>query len=481
MPGSGSPHYSLQTGFQFNGPAFNGFVNRPRQGALGAVTYYTDIGGNSHNFKAGVDYQHLESSSQFGFVNNQVFRDLSYNFRDRTFVPDTRRDYDPPVASTSDGKIWAVYARDKFELGKHLFLELGFRYEHQNSNDDINRITVSAGTISPRHLGVLRHLRHGQEPRRRDVRPLLPVRAAGLLRRLRPERAAGHVRQLQLERHGVRLFVADLRVGQRRPDPVEPQAHVHRRRHPRLPAADRQHDGRDGHGHLPQVGQHHRRRSDPGRRGQQTVTYTNYAPGARKFYGIEAVVRQAVLRPLERQRELRLGQDEDEHHVERCELARRLPELQLPPGPQELDLSIRTIGTGGFIPCSVVNDGPNKTGQPTLSINHSVKAAGAYAQSVGPVNLALGLGGAVPSGIHYQQQRTMNDPHPGHDDQQRADRDVLLRRARQRSDADDLPDRHVPRSHVHRLAHGRARPQRRGLQHHQSAEAGHRQQHQLVR
>ncbi|HYK42312.1 MAG TPA: carboxypeptidase regulatory-like domain-containing protein, partial [Thermoanaerobaculia bacterium] len=37
--GAGSMHYDEGTGFQFNGPTFDGFVNRPRQGVLGAVTY----------------------------------------------------------------------------------------------------------------------------------------------------------------------------------------------------------------------------------------------------------------------------------------------------------------------------------------------------------------------------------------------------------------------------------------------------------
>jgi hypothetical protein len=72
-----------------------------------------------------------------------------------------------------------------------------------------------------------------------------------------------------------------------------------------------------------------------------------------------------------------------------------------------------TIGTGGIIPCSVVVDGPNKYGEPALSINNSLKLAGAYAQSVGPVNLALGLGGILSSGVHYQKQRTVNVLIPG--------------------------------------------------------------------
>ena len=72
---NGAPHFNLANSFYFNGAFFDGYVNRPRQGILGAATYYTDIAGNSHSFKAGVDYQHLNSTSQFGYPNNQLFID----------------------------------------------------------------------------------------------------------------------------------------------------------------------------------------------------------------------------------------------------------------------------------------------------------------------------------------------------------------------------------------------------------------------
>src|SRR5262249_9299897 len=67
-----------------------------------------------------------------------------------------------------------------------------------------------------------------------------------------------------------------------------------------------------------------------------------------------------------------------------------------------------TIGTGGVIPCAIVNDGANKFGTPNYNLTHNVKMAGAYVQSVGPVNLALGMGGQLITGIHYQKQRTMS-------------------------------------------------------------------------
>src|SRR5262249_32271409 len=92
----GSPHLSLADGFYYNGAFFDGYVNRPRQGILGAATYYTQIAGDSHSLKAGVDYQHLNSTSQFGFPNNQLYIDQSFDFRTRNFVPSARRDYAPP-------------------------------------------------------------------------------------------------------------------------------------------------------------------------------------------------------------------------------------------------------------------------------------------------------------------------------------------------------------------------------------------------
>src|SRR6185295_6678591 len=55
----------------------------------------------------------------------------------------------------------------------------------------------------------------------------------------------------------------------------------------------------------------------------------------------------------------------------------------------------------------------NKSGQPALSINHSLKFGGAYVHSLGPVNLAAGLGGVVSSGVHYQKQRSVNVLIPG--------------------------------------------------------------------
>jgi hypothetical protein len=409
LPGfEGQPvHFNEANGFQMNGANFNGFVNRPRQGALAAVTYFADLGGNSHSFKGGVDYQHLVSTNLFGFPGNQVFLDQSFNFVTRAFVPDQRRDYVTPVASTSDGKIWAVYARDKFEIGKHVFMEIGFRYEHQNSNDDINRVTVSAGTISPRAsisydiFGTGKSLvvgtygrfyqfvlqgfsdTFGQNAQQATYDNFVwngtayvfsshvagSGSAAQIPATLKPtyndEGTLGYRQQI-----GNTIGVQVTGIYRNWNNIIED-----------VPVLDTA--------------------------GNRTITYANYAPGDRKFWGFEAVVDKRFSDHWNANASYAWGKTTGNNFADSgSALGNYLTSnCRTTTDP--------TVGTGGVIPCAIVTDGPNVTGQPTLSINSSFKAAAAYAQSVGPVNLALGLGGSVTSGIHYQKQRTVNVLIPG--------------------------------------------------------------------
>ncbi len=147
---NGAPHTSEADGFWYNGATFDGFVNRPRRQLIAAVSYFLPLGHTTNNFKFGYDWQSLRSGAQFAYPNNQLFIDKSFDAVNHTFVPDIRRDYDPPAASTSKGKITSLYARDKVEITPRLFLEGGLRYEHQSGNSDIGVDTVKASTVSPR-------------------------------------------------------------------------------------------------------------------------------------------------------------------------------------------------------------------------------------------------------------------------------------------------------------------------------------------
>lgn len=407
LAGAGAMHFNEATGFQFNGPTFDGFVNRPRQGALGAVTYFMDLGGNSHSFKAGVDYQHLVSASQFGFVNDQVFRDISFNYQTRAFVPDTRRDYVAPLPSISDGKIWAAYARDKFEIGKHVFMEIGFRYEHQNSNDDINRITVSAGTISPRAsisydiFGTGKSLVVGTYGRFYQF--VLQGFSDGFGQNAQQATYDNFV--WDGTAYVFSNHVAGSGSSAQIPTTLKPT-----------------YNDEGTVGYRQQIGNTigvqvtgiYRKWNNIiddvpilSTAGAQTTQYTNYAPGDRKFWGFEAVVDKRFSDHWNANASYAWGKTTGNTF---SDTASSLGDFLTSNCRTTVD---PTIGTGGIIPCSTVDEGPNKTGQPALSINNSLKAAGAYTQAVGPVNLALGLGGTVVSGVHYQKQRSVNVLKPG--------------------------------------------------------------------
>lgn len=149
---NGALHLDLVTGRFFNGSFFDGFVDRPREQAVGAISYFTELGGNDHELKFGADWQNLKSSNFFGPNNGQMFIDESFDHVNRTFVPFLRRDYatDP---STSSGELLAFYLLDKFEVGERLFFNLGVRYEEQTGTSDVGRQTVDTQTLAPRLSG----------------------------------------------------------------------------------------------------------------------------------------------------------------------------------------------------------------------------------------------------------------------------------------------------------------------------------------
>jgi hypothetical protein len=155
--GHGTPYLNLTDGLFYNGATFDGFVKRPRTQANVAATLYTNLFGNTHTFKGGVDYQKLESTAFFDYPNSQLFlvTDFDPLTRQATLSPgDERLDFIDPAPSVSKGKIWGFYALDKFEVGKHLFFNIGGRVDYQTSDSDIGNVVVDNTTFSPRVTGV---------------------------------------------------------------------------------------------------------------------------------------------------------------------------------------------------------------------------------------------------------------------------------------------------------------------------------------
>jgi hypothetical protein len=76
-------------------------------------------------------------------------------------VPSQRRDYDPPVPSTSHGRNTSVFALDKFQVGR-ISLNIGVRGERQTGKSDAAAEVVNTNTISPRLSGTFDLRRDGK-------------------------------------------------------------------------------------------------------------------------------------------------------------------------------------------------------------------------------------------------------------------------------------------------------------------------------
>ena len=153
----GSPIFSFNDNLYYNGATFDGFVKRPRKQANLAVNLYQQLFGNSHQFKAGVDYQDLKSVAFFTYPTNNVYYVTDFNpvTRQVTLSPNDERDtFVNPAQSISSGKIYGFYALDKFEVGKHLFFNIGARLDYQKGDSDIGQTVIDTTRISPRLTGV---------------------------------------------------------------------------------------------------------------------------------------------------------------------------------------------------------------------------------------------------------------------------------------------------------------------------------------
>ncbi len=154
--GQGSPYLNLADGLFYNGATFNGFVERPRDEANVAFNMYTQLFGHSHQIKVGVDYQSIKSEASFTYANNELF--VVSGFNAQTNQPELQ----PGdlwfkgvsnAASVSTGKIYGIYALDRFDATDRLSFNLGVRVDIQNGKSDIKQSVVSATNVSPRLTG----------------------------------------------------------------------------------------------------------------------------------------------------------------------------------------------------------------------------------------------------------------------------------------------------------------------------------------
>lgn len=155
--GSGSPIFNLAEGLFYNGNPFDGFVRRPRDQATLALNLFHELFGHSHQFKVGVDYQKIKSESSFTYPGNQSFFVSGFNAATREMELQPGDQWfkgTPPQASVSTGKIYGIYALDRFDATDRLSFNLGVRVDVQDGKSDLRQAVVSATTVSPRLTGT---------------------------------------------------------------------------------------------------------------------------------------------------------------------------------------------------------------------------------------------------------------------------------------------------------------------------------------
>jgi hypothetical protein len=148
-----SPIFNLAEGLFYNGNPFDGLVQRPRDQANVALNVFTQLMGRAHNIKTGLDYQKIESTSSFTYPGNQSFFVSGFDAATRTMQLQPGDQWFQGVApepSVSTGKIWGIYALDRFEATDRLSFNLGVRVDIQNGESDLRQAVVDATTVSPR-------------------------------------------------------------------------------------------------------------------------------------------------------------------------------------------------------------------------------------------------------------------------------------------------------------------------------------------
>ncbi|HEX7828958.1 MAG TPA: TonB-dependent receptor [Thermoanaerobaculia bacterium] len=149
---NGSLIVDINTGDWFNGGQFGAgnFVERPRTQWNVAGTMFTTLGGNSHEFKVGVDSQEFESTSYYNIANDREYDVTDYNPATGTFTPFERYDYENNGPQTSAGDIQSLYVRDKFSIGRRFNAEAGLRFEKQGGQNDVGQDIIDATALAPR-------------------------------------------------------------------------------------------------------------------------------------------------------------------------------------------------------------------------------------------------------------------------------------------------------------------------------------------
>lgn len=406
---SGAPHISQANGLAYNGATFVGTVDRPRRQATAAVGYFHQFGRQLHNFKAGYDWQSFKSTNVFGYPNNQLFIDSSFNSATKTFEPLTRRDYDPVVPSTSTGKIQSFYVRDKFDVASRWFIEGGLRYEKQTGRSDVERVTVNASTISPR-LSVSYDLRGNGKS--------IVLGTAGRYYQFILQGFSDSFAQ-NAQRANYNNFSWDAATRQYLPagrvtssgSSFTPNTSLKPTSLDEFTAGFQQQFGNTvGVGVRGIWRKWHDLIDDVNGFNPDNTTFrqvVNYGPAKREYKGLEFTYEKRFARHWFAAANYTYSRSTGNHFTDTFSALGDWVDAQCRTAVDP------TIGNNGVISCREVQEGANKSGRSGFDRPHNVKGSGAYIFNLGPVALTAGSTGEWISGINYTQTRAVNVLRPG--------------------------------------------------------------------
>jgi hypothetical protein len=403
-----APIYNLAENKYYNGATFDGFVDRPRQQFNVASNWFLMLGGRAHNIKVGYDLQNLESGAQFDYPNRQLYLADEYiqGVGPVFGASSTRRDYDAGP-SISTGKIHALYARDKFELGDRVSLEAGVRFERQTGASDIGASTVDASMIAPRLSGTYDLAGDGKSL----VTASYGRYYAGIIQSF-SDAFAQVAQQTNYDnyRWDGTQFVFSNRVQlsgssftpnlDLRPYHMDEGTIGLQRQFGRTIGVGVRYIARSWDNLIDDV----RTFNADNTINRQVV---NYDEARRNYKGLQLTAEKRFSDNWNAGASYTYSVTRGNHFSSTFSSLGDYIDAQC---RTTADL---TVGDNGILPCSEVNNGANKYGYPSYDRPHNFKMNAAYVRPIGPVNLAVGAVTEAISKWRYEKTRTMNVLLPG--------------------------------------------------------------------
>jgi outer membrane receptor protein involved in Fe transport len=407
----GAPIFSFADNKIYNGATFDGFVERPRQQFNLASNWFVTLNGRAHNIKVGYDFQNMESGAQFDYPNRQFYYAESYDPVTRTpvFGPNSsREDYDSGP-SVSEGKINAIFARDKMQLSDRFSLEAGLRWERQTGTSDVGASTVDASVFAPRVSGTYDLSGDGNS--------LVSASYGRYYQAIIQDFSDEFAQVAQLANYNNHVWNGSEFVFQNRvevsgsgsgftpnldlkPSHMDEFTVGYQRQFGRSFGAGVRFIAREWGNLIDDVITF----NDDGSLNRQVL---NYDAADRKYRGLQLTAEKRFSNNWNAQASYTYSRTRGNHFDDTFTELGDYIDAQC---RTTVDL---TVGDGGFIPCAEVQNGANKYGYPTYDRPHNFKLAAAYVRPVGPVNLTFGALTEALSKYRHQKERTVNVLLPG--------------------------------------------------------------------